>query len=44
MITGDHVDTARAIAEELGILSEGKEAITGAELSAMTAEEFAKRF
>ena len=44
MITGDHVDTARAIAEELGILTEGKEAITGAELSAMTDEEFAKRF
>jgi len=44
MITGDHVDTARAIAEQLGILSDGTEAITGAELSAMSDEEFSERF
>ena len=41
MITGDHVDTAVAIARELGILTEGKKAITGAQLSAMSDEEFA---
>ncbi len=41
MITGDHVDTAVAIARELGILTEGKKAITGARLSAMSDEEFA---
>ena len=35
MITGDHVDTARAIGRELGILDEGRLAVTGAELSAM---------
>ena len=32
MITGDHRDTAVAIANELGILGEGQVAITGAEL------------
>ena len=36
MITGDHVVTASAIAKSLGILQEGDEAITGAELDAMT--------
>ena len=41
MITGDHVDTAVAIAKELGILTEGKKAITGAQLSDMSDEEFA---
>ncbi len=39
MITGDHVVTASAIAKELGILTEGDRAITGAELDAMTDEE-----
>lgn len=39
MITGDHVVTASAIAKELGILSEGDRAITGAELDAMTDSE-----
>lgn len=39
MITGDHVVTASAIAKELGILSEGDKAITGAELDAMTEEQ-----
>ena len=32
MITGDHRDTAVAIAKELGIITDGSEAITGAEL------------
>ena len=39
MITGDHVVTASAIARELGILSEGDLAITGAELDAMSDDE-----
>jgi len=44
MITGDHVDTAIAIAKELGILGEGQKAITGAQLNEMNDEEFAKEF
>ena len=44
MITGDHIDTAVAIARELGILGEGDRAVTGAQLSAMSDEEFAKEF
>ncbi len=44
MITGDHVDTAIAIAKELGILEEGRRAITGMELSEMTDEQFAREF
>ena len=42
MITGDHVDTASAIGKELGILREGKRAITGAMLNEMSDEEFEK--
>lgn len=34
MITGDHLDTAVAIARHLGILEDGKHAITGRELEA----------
>ena len=33
MITGDHKDTAVAIAKELGIITDASEAITGAELA-----------
>ena len=44
MITGDHVDTASAIARELGILQGETEAVTGAELSAMSDAEFQERF
>ncbi|MBQ8322429.1 MAG: calcium-translocating P-type ATPase, PMCA-type [Clostridia bacterium] len=44
MITGDHVDTAVAIAKELGILTEDVRAITGAQLSDMSDEEFEKEF
>jgi len=36
MITGDHIATAKAIANEIGILQEGDRAITGAELSTMS--------
>ena len=43
MITGDHVVTASAIAKELGILEEGDDAITGAQLDAMTDEELDSR-
>ncbi len=39
MITGDHKDTAVAIANQLGILGEGQEAITGAEVAKMTDDE-----
>ena len=39
MITGDHVVTASAIARELGILTEGDMAITGAQLDAMNDSE-----
>ena len=42
MITGDHIDTAMAIARELGILTEGKRAITGSQLNDLSDEEFAK--
>ncbi len=38
MITGDHPDTARAIAHELGILKEGR-VVVGAELDAMSQAE-----
>ncbi len=41
MITGDHKDTATAIAKELGILKPGQMAITGAELDAIPDEVFA---
>lgn len=43
MITGDHRDTAVAIAMELGIIDDGSEAITGAQLNEMSDEEFAAR-
>lgn len=39
MITGDHVITAKAIARNLGILSEKDKALTGAELDALSEEE-----
>ena len=42
MITGDHIDTAIAIAHELGILTEGRKAITGSQLNEMDDATFAK--
>ena len=44
MITGDHRDTAEAIAVRLGIIDQGDDAavITGAELDQQSDEEFAK--
>ncbi len=44
MITGDHVDTAVAIAKELGIITEDTYAITGAQLNEMSDEEFEEKF
>ncbi len=41
MITGDHKDTATAIARDLGILQPGQMAITGAELDAIPEDVFA---
>ena len=42
MITGDHKDTAVAIAKELGIITHESQAITGSEISNMSDEEFDK--
>ena len=39
MITGDHKNTACAIAQKLGILRSGNRAVTGAELDAMSDQE-----
>lgn len=39
MVTGDHKITAIAIAEEIGIMEDGKMVVTGAELEAMTVKE-----
>ena len=44
MITGDHIDTAVAIAKELGIITEDTCAITGSQLNDMTDEEFESKF
>ncbi len=43
MITGDHPDTARAVAEELGILTPGGEVLTGADLDALDQDAFFER-
>ena len=40
MITGDHKDTAIAIAKELGIISDASQAITGAQLNDISDEQF----
>lgn len=42
MITGDHLETAKAIAKDLGILNKGEKAITGQELDKMTQEQLEK--
>ncbi len=41
MITGDHRDTAVAIAMQLGIITDPSQAITGAELDQISDEDFA---
>jgi Ca2+-transporting ATPase len=43
MITGDHPQTAKAVAEELGLWGEGDEALTGKDLEALNDEELAAR-
>ncbi len=40
MITGDHKDTAVAIAKELGIINDESQAITGAQLNEISDEDF----
>ena len=46
MITGDHKDTAVAIAKELGIITDASQAITGAELDDISEEDikFVKQY
>ncbi len=43
MITGDHKDTAVAIAIQLGIIEDASSAITGAQLDEISDEDFAER-
>lgn len=43
MITGDNLNTAAAIAASLGICNDRQQAITGADLEAMTDDELVKR-
>lgn len=43
MITGDHKDTAVAIAMELGIITDPSQAITGAELDEISEEAFKEK-
>lgn len=43
MITGDHKDTAVAIARQLQIIDDRSQALTGAELDAMSDEELARK-
>jgi Ca2+-transporting ATPase len=43
MITGDHPDTARAIARELGILERGAAVVAGGELDRMSDQELTQR-
>ncbi|WP_317321335.1 cation-translocating P-type ATPase [Subdoligranulum variabile] len=42
MITGDHKDTAVAIAKQLQIIDDASQAVTGAELDALSDEELAE--
>ncbi len=42
MITGDHINTAKAIARELGILSDDSQAMMGADIDKYSDEEFEK--
>ncbi len=42
MITGDHINTAKAIARELGILTDDSQAMMGADIDKYTDEEFAE--
>lgn len=43
MITGDHIDTAVAIAKDLGIITDASQAITGAQLDKISDEDFKEK-
>ena len=43
MVTGDNAATARAIAEQLGLLGEGEQVVTGSELDGLSDEELQRR-
>ena len=43
MITGDHRDTAAAIAKELGIITDEAQAVTGAELDGLSDEQLRQK-
>lgn len=43
MVTGDNELTAKAIAEEVGLLEEGQEVLTGVQLEELTDEELEKK-
>ncbi|MCJ7544505.1 MAG: calcium-translocating P-type ATPase, PMCA-type [Phycisphaerae bacterium] len=43
MVTGDNAATARAIAEQLGMLGEGEQVVSSGELEAMTDQELQQR-
>lgn len=43
MITGDHPETARAIAKQIGILEDQDEVLTGAQLAKITLDDFSNR-
>lgn len=43
MITGDHIDTAVAIAKDLGIVEDASQAITGAQLDKISDEDFKEK-
>lgn len=42
MVTGDHIDTAKAVAEKIGIYKEGDIALTGEELSELSDQELSE--
>ena len=43
MITGDHPDTALAIARDLGIAADGDRVVSGTELDALSDDELERR-
>ena len=43
MITGDHRDTAVAIAKELGVITDESQAVTGSDISKMSDDEFEEK-
>ncbi|MFC6254735.1 cation-translocating P-type ATPase [Secundilactobacillus hailunensis] len=43
MITGDHLETAKAIAKQIGILRPGDQVVTGAALSQLSNQELAQQ-